>query len=136
MAAQLTNASRTRCSCAQARPYFSTFQQPDGSVPAVRCDTTQASAVLMRWVAARTALGVIYPRVAENNAAEVHAAELRIFQRKHVVVDGAEGRVRTVLHPFVERVDNLFLEVGRARMGCHHVATLLLSELVVGQPEN
>src|SRR3982074_3830987 len=59
--------------------------------------------------------GLFGPGVVEDDVDEVLAGECRVEVREHVVVDGAEGALRAVLHSVVERGQDALLEI-RTRM--------------------
>jgi hypothetical protein len=59
------------------------------------------------------------PRRLPNDAAKITAVEMRILVRQHVGFDVAKGRIRPVLDPVVESIDNIFLEMRRPRERFH-----------------
>jgi hypothetical protein len=66
---------------------------------------------------------------------EVRTAERRVEVGDDVVVHGAEGGVRPVLHTAVERVEDAVLEVG-ARVRGRDLGDLLARDLVQVEPEH
>src|SRR6266849_3696491 len=50
------------------------------------------------------------PGRVEYDAAEVGGLEALVLEGQHVIVDGAERAVRTMLHPIVEGPDDIVLE--------------------------
>jgi hypothetical protein len=55
---------------------------------------------------------------------------------QHVIVDGAERTVRTMLHPIVEGLDDIVLEVIAARVRRDHRFALGVSKLLIGDPQH
>ena len=67
------------------------------------------------------------PGGVQDDLAEIGALELRIFVCQHVIVHGAKGAIRPMLHTVIEGVDNVLFEVIAAGMGGHHAKPLLFA---------
>src|SRR5471032_199416 len=93
--------------------------------------------VTVRGVAAACRVMVrIVPCGSENNAAEIQAFVVRIFQCQHVRIDGAKGRFRLADHALCKRIDDAFLEVLDPRVRRYHQLALRVGEFVIGQTEH
>src|SRR5712671_4876388 len=65
-------------------------------------------------------------------AAEILRLERRVLVGEHVRIDRAKGGLGPVPHPIVEGLDDLLLEVARARVSVNHGPALVVRELVIG----
>ena len=74
------------------------------------------------------------PGGVQDDLAKIGALELRIFVSQHVIVHGAKGAIRPMLHAVIEGVNNVLFEVIAAGMGGHHAKPQLFVK--VGEPEN
>ena len=74
-------------------------------------------------------------RVADQ-AAKVATNELGILVRKYVSLDVAEGGLRFLVDAIVERLDNLFFEVGCARILRDNSVSNLVGLLRIGKAEH
>src|SRR6185369_7304100 len=72
------------------------------------------------------------PVRAADNAAEIAAVEVRLLVRDDVGLHVAKGRVRLVPDAVVEGLDDVFLELRRAREGLHHGLALVVGVFLVG----
>src|SRR3984957_15358781 len=75
------------------------------------------------------------PGGAADHAAEVQRPERGILVRQHVGLDVAERRGRLVLDAVVEGLNDIVLEVRRARMRLHHSLALRGAEVTVGKAQ-
>jgi hypothetical protein len=78
----------------------------------------------------------IRPTGARNDAAEVYAFEVGVFERKNIVVDGPKRTIWTMLHSLIEGLDDIRLEVIAAWMGVHDSPPLRFRELVVRKAQH
>ena len=76
------------------------------------------------------------PGGVQDDLAKIGALELRIFVCQHVIVHGAKGAIRPMLHAVIEGVNNVLFEVIAAGMGGHHAKPLLFAEILIGNAEN
>jgi hypothetical protein len=54
----------------------------------------------------------LLPTRSEDDAAQIHALERRIFIGEEIIVEGAERRAWAMLHAVIKRIDHLIGEVG------------------------
>jgi hypothetical protein len=76
------------------------------------------------------------PGRVEYDAAEVRALKAAVFERQNVIVDGTERTVRAMLHPVIERLDDIILEVGATWVRREYRFALSVSEPIIGDAEH
>src|SRR3546814_19611747 len=68
---------------------------------------------------------------AQDEAAEVPALKVRFLERKNVIIEGAKCAVGPMLHPLIERLDDLMPEVVATWIGGNHRLALFIRKVVI-----
>src|SRR5207302_551056 len=67
----------------------------------------------------------------EYDAAEIGGLKVHVLEGQHVTVDSAERAVRAMLHPIIEGLDDIVLEVASPRVSRDYLFELGVSELLI-----
>src|ERR1700694_580393 len=84
----------------------------------------------------RTRRGLPSPGGAADHAAEIAAPKRWILIGKNIGFHVAESRLRLVLDAVIERLDDVFLELCRTRVGMHHRLALGIAEFGITEAKH